>query len=587
MAEIFLGKAIGADNFIRLCAFKRILPHHAKDDDFINMFRQEAMIVKQFQNKNIVQVYDFVSSQDTYMLVMEFVNGVDLRSILMQAEKLNKPIPVEVAAFIATEILSGLNYAHQAKDIEGVSQNIVHRDISPQNILISFEGDVKITDFGIAKAQNQTSSTQAGVIKGKFRYMSPEQASGDPLDGRSDIFATGILLFEMLTMTRLFKGDDLTVLENVRNCKINPPSELSPHEIPPELDAIVLKMLAKETKKRYLKAQDAAKDITKFLYSFKKDFYSAEVSEYLSSLFEQKIKTNQALISSVLSSSSDESYLISQLDPLNESNSFHNALNSPKLFQDKHMEQKPKNKSESGKPIPSSLSLPKERENISHLSIVRNNEPKSSLQVHKTTTHRPLQKSTLNVNYARSKGRSTSSSNSSLVFVSLLLGAIFLWILKIKGFYQTSNVSIIMNPLGPVEVTLQGKEPILYKDPPVLTLKASRTTHIHLEKLGYKPVDLNIKTGLFKKNLKETIIFDPVPNSSSIRINTVPTNSKISWENGKILGTGGTIFGPIPTNQNYDLEIKSGKCKTFRTKIFVPQKSDKKTLNFRFVLPNC
>lgn len=196
MAEIHLGKSVGLDGFARVCAFKRILPHFAQDNEFVEMFRNEAQVAKQLQNKNIVQVFDFVSDGSSYMLVMEFVDGQDLRALLSGAEQKRKRIPIEIACYAAMETLSGLSYAHSAVDVSGKSMGIIHRDVSPQNILISYDGDVKITDFGIAKAENQSSNTRVGVLKGKFRYMSPEQASGYNIDARTDLFAVGIILLK-------------------------------------------------------------------------------------------------------------------------------------------------------------------------------------------------------------------------------------------------------------------------------------------------------------------------------------------------------------------------------------------------------
>lgn len=300
MAEIHLGKSVGLDGFARICAFKRILPHFATDTEFIQMFRNEAMMAKQLQNKNIVQVFDFVGDGQSYMLVMEYVDGQDLRSVLASAEQTRKRIPVELACYIAIEILSGLSYAHQATDVNGKSMGIIHRDVSPQNILLSFEGDVKITDFGIAKATNQTSTTRAGVLKGKFRYMSPEQAMGQSIDARTDIFAIGVILYEMLTMTRLFKGEDMAVLEAVRQCKIKPPSQITGATVPADLETIVLKLLAKDPAKRFLNSKDAVRELSKFLYGFRPDFFAGELAEYMHLIFREKITTARERLRSTL-----------------------------------------------------------------------------------------------------------------------------------------------------------------------------------------------------------------------------------------------------------------------------------------------
>ena len=301
MAEIHLGKLVGSDGFARACAFKRILPHYAQDNEFIEMFRNEANVAKQLQNKNIVQVFDFVSDGSSYMLVLEFVDGQDLRGVLSAAEQKGKRIPIELACFIAMETLLGLSYAHSAVDVTGKSMGIIHRDVSPQNILLSYDGDIKLTDFGIAKAGSQNSNTRVGVLKGKFRYMSPEQASGYNIDARTDLFAVGIILYEMLTMARLFKGEDLAVLEAVRKCAITPPSQMAGNgHIPQELDAIVMKLLSKELHLRYQSGREAVRDLSKFLYKCRPDFFVGELADYLKDLFREKLEAARERLRSTL-----------------------------------------------------------------------------------------------------------------------------------------------------------------------------------------------------------------------------------------------------------------------------------------------
>ena len=300
MAEIHLGKIVGSDGFSRVCAFKRILPHFAQDKEFVQMFRQEAMVAKQLQNKNIVQVYDFVSDGQSFMLVMEFVDGQDLRSVLAAAEEAKRKISIEISCYILIEMLSGLSFAHSALDVTGKSMNIIHRDVSPQNVLLSYEGDVKITDFGIAKVQNSSSTTQAGVLKGKFRYMSPEQASGKEMDARSDLFAAGVILYEMITMTRLFKGEDMAVLEQVRRCNITPPTGVRNTRIPAELEAIIMRLLAKDPSHRYQTAKAAVKDLSRFLYSYRPDFFAGEVAEFMQIIFRDKLSTSRERLRSTL-----------------------------------------------------------------------------------------------------------------------------------------------------------------------------------------------------------------------------------------------------------------------------------------------
>ena len=234
MAEVFRGKSSGVEGFERLVALKRILPNIAADQDFIDMFIDEAKLAVQLQHANIAQVYDLGKHDDAYYIAMEYVSGVDLRSMWDRARNRNRLLPIAMSCHIMQKACEGLDAAHRKKDQDGNDISLVHRDVSPQNILISFEGEAKIIDFGIARAANKVSKTQAGVLKGKFGYMSPEQVRGITLDNRSDIFACGVVLYELLVGDRLFLGEsDFSTLEKVRNVELVPPTRLnknlSPH----------------------------------------------------------------------------------------------------------------------------------------------------------------------------------------------------------------------------------------------------------------------------------------------------------------------------------------------------------------------
>lgn len=251
MAEVFKAKAFGVEGFERLVAVKRILPSIAEDQEFITMFIDEAKISVQLTHANIAQIFDLGKVGESYFIAMEFVHGKDLRAIFDRARKRGETTPVPMSCYIAMKICEGLDYAHNKKDPAGRDLNLVHRDVSPQNCLISYDGETKLIDFGIAKAAGKAGRTQAGILKGKFGYMSPEQVRGLPLDRRSDIFAVGIVLYELLTGERLFVGEsDFSTLEKVRNVEIMPPSTYN-RRIPEELEQIVLKALAKDVDDRY------------------------------------------------------------------------------------------------------------------------------------------------------------------------------------------------------------------------------------------------------------------------------------------------------------------------------------------------
>jgi serine/threonine-protein kinase len=200
MAEVYRAKSTGASGFEKHLAIKRILPDHLEDDTFRRMFETEARIGSSLQHSNIVQILDFVKFGETFLLVMEFVNGKNLRQVVNKLKKLQYSLPIECTLFIINETCKGLDYAHSKKDdFTGQPQNIIHRDMSPQNIMLSYDGSVKIVDFGIANWKDKLEQTKSGVIKGKFGYMSPEQAAGEPITHLTDLFSTGIIFWELVS----------------------------------------------------------------------------------------------------------------------------------------------------------------------------------------------------------------------------------------------------------------------------------------------------------------------------------------------------------------------------------------------------
>ena len=216
VAQLFLAKITGVEGFEKLVAIKMILPHLSGEKELVTAFIDEAKLAALLSHQNIAQIYDFGLMENSYFIAMEYLFGKDLRHILQKAKEKEMPLGLEQALYITSRICSGLDYAHKMADFQGKPLHIIHRDISPQNILITYQGEVKIVDFGIAKAASQSTVTSDGAIKGKVAYMSPEQASGEKIDHRSDIFSTGILLYEMLTQKRMFTGDTLEILDKAR-----------------------------------------------------------------------------------------------------------------------------------------------------------------------------------------------------------------------------------------------------------------------------------------------------------------------------------------------------------------------------------
>ena len=290
MAEVFKAKAFGVEGFERLVAVKRILPNIAEDEEFIAMFIDEAKIAVQLQHANIAQIFDLGKVEDSFFIALEFVRGRDLRAMFDRVRQRGEVMPTPQACFIVMQVCEGLDYAHNKRDGQGQELHLVHRDISPQNVLVGFEGEIKVIDFGIAKAAGKASKTQAGILKGKFGYMSPEQVRGLPIDRRSDIFSVGIVLYEQLTGERLFMGEsDFSTLEKVRNVEILPPSNYN-KKIPEELERIVLKALAKDPEDRYQNAIDLHDDLQAFLYT-KGELYSRkDLAAWMKKMFPAEIE---------------------------------------------------------------------------------------------------------------------------------------------------------------------------------------------------------------------------------------------------------------------------------------------------------
>jgi eukaryotic-like serine/threonine-protein kinase len=267
MAEVFRGVAESLQGFKKSVAIKRILPSLTKNDKFVSMFLDEAKLSLYLQHANIVQVFDIGVTDASYFLVMEFVDGCNLKAMLERLKEKGRRIEIALAIYVMIECCKALNYAHHAESPEHEPLNIVHRDVSPPNILMSKMGEVKLVDFGLAKANSQIESTDPGVVKGKFSYLSPEAASGLEVDHRADIFAAGIILWEMFTGRRLFYGDtDYQTVELVRQARIPSIAALNP-DVEPELEGIVRKALARDPAERFYHAADLVDALTQFLFS--------------------------------------------------------------------------------------------------------------------------------------------------------------------------------------------------------------------------------------------------------------------------------------------------------------------------------
>ncbi len=267
MAQVYKARMLGLEGFQKTVAIKRILPHLTSNEEFVKMFVDEAKLAAQLNHPNIIHIYDLGKIDRSYFIAMEYIEGRDLRAILDRCRSRNVPVPVPLALYISILLASALDYAHKKRDFDNRDLGLVHRDVSPQNVLISSVGEIKLCDFGIAKAASKASHTRAGALKGKLQYMSPEQAWGKDIDHRSDVFSLGLVTYEMLTAQKVFSGDsELSILEQVRNPKVASSSTLVPG-IPAEVDRIVQKALDPERAGRYQSALDFQRDCEAVLKS--------------------------------------------------------------------------------------------------------------------------------------------------------------------------------------------------------------------------------------------------------------------------------------------------------------------------------
>ncbi len=288
MAEVYRAKTRtqspqpGSGPPERLLAIKCMRPQLAKESRFVEMFIREGKLAVLLDNDSIVRTYEIGRIEGRYFIAMEYIGGKDLTQILRRCQESNQRIPVPHACYIAAKMSEGLHYAHTRTDAEGRVLNIVNRDVSPSNVRISYEGDVKLLDFGIAQAMLKFTS-EIGVLKGKFSYMSPEQIRGMPVDARTDVFSTGIILHEMLTTEKLFRGDtEFALMEKVRKADVAPPSKFN-RRVPEALDRIVLKALARDLPDRFQSAKELSDELSSFMAQYR--FQAGEMQEFMRNLF--------------------------------------------------------------------------------------------------------------------------------------------------------------------------------------------------------------------------------------------------------------------------------------------------------------
>jgi serine/threonine protein kinase len=307
MAEVYVAKTKGIGGFEKLVAIKVIHPRFSEDGHFVQMLVEEAKISVQLNHVNIAQTFDLGCIDDTYYIAMEFVEGADTFRVEKRAKERRIAIPIDICCYIAAEVCNGLGYAHRKRDADGRPLGIVHRDISPQNVLVSHSGEVKLVDFGIAKAALRSGQTEVGVIKGKYYYMSPEQAWGDPVDQRTDIFATGLLLYELLTGEMVYREESNVpaLLDKVRKARI-PSPRARRKDVPPDVEAALMKAVAKEVPDRFQSAHAFGQELTRCLYQINPTFTASRLGQLMATLFPEEVRRHSQVLKLPLADLSGE-----------------------------------------------------------------------------------------------------------------------------------------------------------------------------------------------------------------------------------------------------------------------------------------
>jgi len=314
MAQLYRAKMVGDEGFQKLIAIKKILPHLAVEKELVDSFIDEAKLAAHLQHENIIRIYDFGTMEHDYFIAMEYLFGKNLRMVMDRAAIRKMDISADHALFIIGRVCDGLDYSHSLTDLAGKPLKIIHRDISPPNIFISYDGTVKIVDFGVAKAASKNTTTQTGIIKGKLAYMSPEQAQGREIDHRSDIFSVGILLYEMMTGARMFTGETMQVLAKVREADYIPAEIVRPDMDPMILD-ILRKALAAEPDERYQNCGQMLADVEEAVFELNFRGSARTLAHYMQELYSEQIEEEEKTKRFVLKNEACESPDCHEVEP--------------------------------------------------------------------------------------------------------------------------------------------------------------------------------------------------------------------------------------------------------------------------------
>jgi serine/threonine-protein kinase len=294
MASVHLARMDGPGGFQKWVAIKRIHPHLVEDETFVNMFLDEARVAARISHPNVATVFELGKHEDTYWIAMEYLHGEPLREVMRRTEELGQPMPPEIACRVIADAAEGLHSAHELLGKNGEKLGLVHRDVTPHNLFVTYDGSTKVVDFGIAKFSSRMANTRAGTLKGKLAYMSPEQVAGEPIDRRTDVFALGVVLWELTTGQRLFRMEsDLDTLAKVQECNVPRPSTIV-RGYPIDLEKIVMKALAKTKNERYRTSREFSRALQSLLMRRGLFVASDEVAAYMATVFSDRIQKREA-----------------------------------------------------------------------------------------------------------------------------------------------------------------------------------------------------------------------------------------------------------------------------------------------------
>ena len=546
MAEVFKAKAYGIRGFERLLVIKRILPHLSSDEEFVEMFIDEAKISVELNHSNICQVTDLGKIDDNFFIAMEFVNGKDLRGILKKSFITSQNLSVPQCLYIVAEVCKGLDYAHRKTNtMTGQDLGIIHRDISPQNIMVSYHGDVKIVDFGIAKTASKMHKTQAGVLKGKFGYMSPEQAEGQELDYRTDIFSVGIILFEILSGQRLFIGEtDFETLEKIKNCEIPDLQSINP-EISQDIQDILEKALAKHTQDRFESAMSMHQELAKVLYRDYSNFSPKDLSKQMEELFAAEIKEETENLKRSIDSIAQED--LDQLEGLGTIR----IQKSSKAFENTPSKQ-------------SKVLISPKAALEEDVFIVREDPPSNLF----------------------------SKLRSIILFCAIAALPLLLWNLFFKTEHvkkkeisetqppeqQAQNVyysyDVESSPSG-AQIFVDGN--VYGTTPTQIELRSDTTYNVKLSKEGYEDLLTQFTASEFENQLYYQLVPLP-PEMGTILVQSQPSGASVYQKKQKRNGTTPLELQGLDKDQSYTIEVRKDGYKNRQSSLFLDL--DQETISF-------